>query len=388
MDMKFIIEPEYQNSFWCTETIKGMRSQAYHLKISLTPAKQEMLPHLPQNCGSTVVVVIGTSINWLNSITPFLLDRGYLCLLVTGDYDYTMNGKTSSLLLNYRSSTKALLAHLYQAGDRKIAFFGVNPNSYSDRIKSKSFHESDIYYNYGSITTCTNQFFYKLEQYDAAICANDVVAIYLLRYLSEKGIRIPDKFHLASFGGLFLAQLIDPPITTISQDYRLLGQQAVKVCSFLKKNPQLVINALINCPIKIQRSSEISHSSASDIIPLKQAVSSNCKPYASTVSGKQTVGKEVPPDVNFYDDLPVLSLMALERLISESDQLDIQILLELFDGNTLEKTAEYLNLSLSALRYRIRKMASFFPSDTRENMMETVKQYLNKASLENALQKK
>lgn len=42
------------------------------------------------------------------------------------------------------------------------------------------------------------------------------------------------------------------------------------------------------------------------------------------------------------------------------------------EKETQEKIAEDLNLALSSLRYRIKKMREFFPDASRQMMMETV----------------
>ena len=47
--------------------------------------------------------------------------------------------------------------------------------------------------------------------------------------------------------------------------------------------------------------------------------------------------------------------------------------------------AEDLNLALSSLRYRIKKMREFFPDASRQMMMETVEYYLPVKALERAV---
>ena len=227
MEIRIITEPEYRNSFWCTETLKGIYNQAYLKKIRLIEVQESDLNQRKEHPAKRVVTIIGTSINWINRISAFVQERGYLCLLVTGDQDTGSVNRTNSLLLDYQGSMHALLSHLKNRGDQKVALFGVNPSSYADTIKKNCFpQKKDIYYNYGSIVTSTNQIWSRIDNYTAVICVNDTVAIHLLRFLLEKGVRIPENLRLISFGDSFLSRLMSPSITSVEQDFRMLGAQA------------------------------------------------------------------------------------------------------------------------------------------------------------------
>jgi LacI family transcriptional regulator len=61
---------------------------------------------------------------------------------------------------------------------------------------------------------------------DALICANDQMAIGALRALADKGIRVPDDIAVVGFDDIFPASLCDPPLTTVHQAIRKLGERA------------------------------------------------------------------------------------------------------------------------------------------------------------------
>ncbi len=363
MDIRIIIEPEYQNSFWCTETMKGLSNQAYLRKIRLVEMREEDLTLQGGELNGEIVVVIGTSINWINRIVFSIQEKGCLCLLVTGDQNPDAPNRTNILLLDYQSSMYTLLSHLKEtAGDENIALFGVNPSSYADSVKKKCFPwEKDIYYNLGSIADCTNRIWERIRDYSAVICVNDTAAIYLLRFLLDRNVQVPENLRLISFGDSFLSRLMSPSITSVEQDFRVLGEEAVQVCSFLKKNPMLTINAFIKCPLRIRDSTRIEG--------------------LAPVADRQ---RPVFPEINFYEDEAVATIQALNRLLVESDSLDIRILEYLLRGETQEKTTEYLNLSLSSLRYRIRKLRAYFPQTSKNAMFGIIRRYLPAEALSQA----
>jgi LacI family transcriptional regulator len=61
---------------------------------------------------------------------------------------------------------------------------------------------------------------------DALVCANDQMAIGALRELAVRGIRVPDDIAVVGFDDIFPASLCDPPLTTVHQPIRKLGEVA------------------------------------------------------------------------------------------------------------------------------------------------------------------
>ena len=61
---------------------------------------------------------------------------------------------------------------------------------------------------------------------DAIVCANDQMAIGVLRRLSAEGVRVPDDVAVVGFDDIFPATLCDPPLTTVRQPIWRLGERA------------------------------------------------------------------------------------------------------------------------------------------------------------------
>ena len=61
---------------------------------------------------------------------------------------------------------------------------------------------------------------------DAAVCANDQMAIGVLRALTAAGVRVPGVVAVTGFDDLYPGRLADPPLSTVSQPMRMLGQRA------------------------------------------------------------------------------------------------------------------------------------------------------------------
>jgi LacI family transcriptional regulator len=61
---------------------------------------------------------------------------------------------------------------------------------------------------------------------DAVVCANDQMAIGVLRALTAAGVRVPDGVAVTGFDDLYPARHVDPPLTTVHQPMYLIGERA------------------------------------------------------------------------------------------------------------------------------------------------------------------
>ena len=61
---------------------------------------------------------------------------------------------------------------------------------------------------------------------DAIVCANDQMAIGAIRELQTAGIRVPADIAVVGFDDMHAGALLAPPLTTVRQPMRLLGERA------------------------------------------------------------------------------------------------------------------------------------------------------------------
>jgi LacI family transcriptional regulator len=61
---------------------------------------------------------------------------------------------------------------------------------------------------------------------DAVVCANDQMAIGVLQAFAVAGVMVPEEVAVVGFDDIFPASLCDPPLTTVHQPMRLLGEHA------------------------------------------------------------------------------------------------------------------------------------------------------------------
>jgi len=76
------------------------------------------------------------------------------------------------------------------------------------------------------------------EQFDAIICASDLIAVGVLSALQESGISVPEQVSLVGYDNIPLAQFTTPPLTTMRQNTRLAGEYLVNnLINLIEKRP-------------------------------------------------------------------------------------------------------------------------------------------------------
>lgn len=134
--------------------------------------------------------------------------------------------------------------HLIEQGHTQIAFINGNPlyTSYFNKRKGflRALDEAGIYFNpsfYADYQMNLQDIYQPAEAYELAkkimdsdspptafFAASDLLAIGLIRYLHEKKIPIPDGCSVVGFDNIPIAQHTYPPLTTVDQKPRELGQ--------------------------------------------------------------------------------------------------------------------------------------------------------------------
>jgi LacI family transcriptional regulator len=105
---------------------------------------------------------------------------------------------------------------------------------------------------------------------DALICANDQMAIGALRALAVAGIRVPEDIAVVGFDDIFPASLCDPPLTTVHQPIRMLGERACDRLIARIADPalrpklellptELVLRSSCGCPPGAEQRREVKH---------------------------------------------------------------------------------------------------------------------------------
>jgi DNA-binding LacI/PurR family transcriptional regulator len=94
----------------------------------------------------------------------------------------------------------------------------------------------------------------RLPDCTAIFAANDQIALGLIHGFAERGIRVPEDISIVGFDDLPEAKHFLPPLTTVRQDFRALGERSVAVLRAELEGRELDRRSVI-APLLIVRSS-------------------------------------------------------------------------------------------------------------------------------------
>lgn len=144
-----------------------------------------------------------------------------------------------------RAGARSIAQHVLDAGHRQIAIIG-GPTALWSAEQRLAGHREAIAsagidpdsapvipgdYRQDSGYEAAREFLSRplTDRPTAILCANDLMAFGVLRYCRDHGLRIPEDVSLTGFDDIPAAALIDPPLTTVRQAAREMGQMAVEL---------------------------------------------------------------------------------------------------------------------------------------------------------------
>ncbi|WP_165006181.1 MULTISPECIES: LacI family DNA-binding transcriptional regulator [unclassified Enterococcus] len=126
-------------------------------------------------------------------------------------------------------------SHLIQEGHQKIAYlFGTQTHPQSVRQRYLGYLEALDHAALPFHTALDDKnatidallSYIQEHQVTAFVCENDLVAIQTMNHLKQHGYNVPEDFSIIGFDDIQAASLVDPPLTTIAQDFKQLGELA------------------------------------------------------------------------------------------------------------------------------------------------------------------
>ena len=367
MKVFVIIEPGYNASVWGRTIIEGLRTEAAKKRYELVfvtrgELEPENTDRLYDGIGKRLLIMVGTSIVWIEGLLRLIEGQGIHAILVN-NIPMRITGNISGVHNNHDLATKTLLEYLVGNGRGRLALFGVNRNSQADILKDdlvrRMLDSAKVYYSDGSISECYRAFEKDAASYNGIICTNDIVAVYLMKRLLDAGYRIPEDCAVVSYGGSVLAEMMTPSLTTVKLNYNEMGRQAVLLYANLFRNPDKVsVVTSITCDI-VERESTRGISGDSGV-----RLSESYK-----YSGKNR-------NINFIGDPDVGRLMEIEVALTECERTDLEIIRGIIGGRRMAELSEELFISESTLKYRIKQLLQRFGCGSRQELADMLSAYI------------
>jgi DNA-binding LacI/PurR family transcriptional regulator len=173
-----------------------------------------------------------------------------------------------SVMICNQEGTRAMTEHLIELGHRRIAFIGDQFGYQSDTERFAGYREA--------LDAARIPFFPELvvrgdgkpeaamramgmllalrNPPTAVCCYNDMTALGAMRSIRMHGLRVPEDISVAGFDDLFVASYTEPPLTTVRQPMRRMGQLAMENLIKLMSGQESVVRIKINAELIVRES--------------------------------------------------------------------------------------------------------------------------------------
>lgn len=350
--------------YWITDILAGITKEALKKNITVVDYNGQK-PVIKGEFTRPLVLAVGYSAQWMEQICNRMRNDGVQPLLVNAGQDTYTEALYSvgSVSFGIKKAMYNVVTYLMANRRNKIALFGAHGETHSDLVKIEEFlqtarhmglnvSEYDIYRD-STLSECAKSFELNMHRYNAVICPGDAAAVYLLKWYEDRGIKVPQDVFLIGFGNSAASQSITPSVTTVENNYVELGRQAVKLHQFLQRNTDTnYASVLVDCPI-IERDS-----------------TGNAK-FRRTVPKSRHDGS-----MPLYDaDPDVMMILQAEELLRMCDEIDRLIINGLLSDKTIVLIAEELFISVSAVKYRIKKMITALSLQNKDDLVKIIRRY-------------
>jgi len=351
MVIPVLVEPNYSKAIWVKQLFSGIGKEAQRRKYRLNILNAEEYEQIDYDLlfgdERRLVILAAVSVSYVPKVMRFLTGKKIDVLLVNYDEE-NADDALGIIRMNYEDATTALLQYLWDSGKKRIALYGVNPNSSSDHNKLLAYekwlqHHPDqtdgmVFYNYASLADCYHVASGEIKRFDAFICTNNIVASSFIQHAQADGIVIPDDLYVAAMTDSLLLQRLSVPVTAVSPDYQRIGVQAVMLYSFLfhqkEKNP---VSVSVPYCFSVRKSTGMN-------------------PWNPGTEKRREGIQDTILKFDFYSDREVQQFSKMERLLNICDETDTRLIRGLIAGETYETISEHTYLTTDSLKYRKKRM--------------------------------
>ncbi|MBI1872509.1 MAG: LacI family DNA-binding transcriptional regulator [Acidobacteria bacterium] len=147
-----------------------------------------------------------------------------------------------SVQIDNRAAAAEVLDHLYRLGHRRIALVtgplssplsrdrlaGAKLQAKAERVES-DFTVIEGDFSIGSGVTAAERLLGRREPPTAVFCFNDEMAMGVIETARQRAVRVPHDLSVVGFDDIRFARHVEPPLTTIAQPMREIGDVAVRL---------------------------------------------------------------------------------------------------------------------------------------------------------------
>jgi DNA-binding LacI/PurR family transcriptional regulator len=173
-----------------------------------------------------------------------------------------------SVMIRNQEGVRAAAKHLIALGHRRIAYLGDQSGYQSDAERCAGYREAleaaGIEFTAelmapgdgkpGGGLRAMDQLLAMAHPPTAVCCYNDMTALGAMRSIRLRGLRVPEDISVVGFDDLFIASYLQPPLTTVRQPMRRMGQLAMDSLFKLMSGDESEIHIKVDAELIVRES--------------------------------------------------------------------------------------------------------------------------------------
>lgn len=347
-----LLDSKYSESLWCKSLYQSLVETLRKNRISFC----EIFDKVDDN--TDAVFIIASDRKWTVSAITQLNQKGIKPILICNEAEKLTGCIYSCVCSDISASMKNLLDTLKAKGKTRIALYGINSESISDTARADSlfgwkdgeFETMQVFNNNGSLKNCFEEFLKVVDNFDAAVCANDFAAVSLVRNLQEV---LPEKLKdlcIISCAQTKISSFYRDRVLSLNMNFEEYGKAAVYVYNALKKH-----DYLSEMTVKVLWSLE------------NDAPKTEPKEFALDIS---------PSEDAFYEDTELAEMLIVDKLLQNRDDTERKIIESLLAGETTEQIADNCFLTVGGVKYHIKKIINDCGAADKNQVVSLLKKYI------------
>lgn len=347
-----LLETDYASSLWGQNMYNSLTKKLRANRISYCHIEDCVPSELD------TVFMIASNKNWSFQAIKQLNNEDVRPILLCSQYESLPGCIYSCVCSDIDTAMKNLLDSLKKQGKNRIALYGMNSQSIGDtgRVnslltwKDSCFNSMKIFNNNGSLENCFNEFYLHIDEFDAVICANDFVAVSLVKKIKEREPERLDEMLIVSCVANRLSDYYRQYITSLNIDFEQYGQAALYIYREHIKHPYLTeITTKIACTL-------------------------NSDHTRSKHSSFQL--KPIQNDDSFYNDSELKEMLIVDKYLTLSDATEQSIVEGFIQGLSYNDIAEKCFFTISGIKYRTQNLLERIGAESKAQLIELLKRYL------------
>lgn len=348
-----LLDSKYSESLWCKSLYKSLIERLRQKRIPFCEVFDRIDSELD------AVFIISSDREWTISAITQLNQNGVKPILICNQSEKLSGCIYSCVCSDINASMKNLLDTLKTKDKSRIALYGINTDSIADTSRVDSlfnwrgqyFETMQIFNNNGSLKNCFESFIPHINEFDAAICANDFAAVSLVRNLKETAPEKLNDFYIISCAQTQISNYYRDRILSLNINFEQYGKAAVYIYNALKKHTYLS-----EMTVKVLWSLD-----SPNTTPDTKSINLNLK--SSTDS--------------FYSDTELREMLIVDKILKSTDDIEKKVVEHLLNKKTIEQIAEACFLTVGGIKYRINKIINESGARNREEIISLINKYIN-----------